>query len=172
MNDFIQKIKLFYSQNYKEVYNEGELIDAKSLYPSQSWDFEVSGLENYSEEEAYLEECGYSLKTQFNLEDVPKLVNELLLKTKPRYPENFVKSYRFYQQVFKKTDSGSVCTFVVTINRLRIFTSYAISDGGDGWLEIFDIGGNNLGAARTNGTRIAWHSLDFIRDNFQRRYQE
>ncbi|MGB3758204.1 MAG: hypothetical protein WBA07_17795 [Rivularia sp. (in: cyanobacteria)] len=134
MNNFIQKIKLFYSQNYIEVYDEGELIDAKSLYPSQTWDFEVSGLEECSEEEAFLEECGYSLKTQFNLEDVRKFVSELSLKTKPQYPENFVKSYRFYQQLFKKTDSGSVCTFVVTIDRLRIFTSYAISDGGGDFL--------------------------------------
>lgn len=55
MNNFIQKIKLFYSQNYKEVYDEGELIDVKSLYPSQAWDFEISGLEECSEEEAYLE---------------------------------------------------------------------------------------------------------------------
>lgn len=55
MNDFIQKIKLFYSQNYTEVYDEGELIDAKSLYPSQTWDFEVNGLEECSKEEAYLE---------------------------------------------------------------------------------------------------------------------
>ncbi len=31
MNNFIQKIKLFYSQNYTEVYEEGELIDAKWL---------------------------------------------------------------------------------------------------------------------------------------------
>ena len=73
MNNFIQKIKLFYSQNYKEVYDEGELIDAKSLYPSQTWDFEISGLEECSEEEAYLEECEYSLKHYFNLEDVALL---------------------------------------------------------------------------------------------------
>ena len=55
MHHFIQKIKLFYSQNYTEVYEEGELINVKSLYSSRTWDFEVSGLEEYSEEEAYLD---------------------------------------------------------------------------------------------------------------------
>ncbi len=95
MNNFIQKMKLFYSQNYIEVYDEGELIDAKSLYHSQTWDFEVSGLENSSEEEAYLEECGYSLKTKFNLEDVHIFLNELQLeKRKLIYPQNFAKSYQ------------------------------------------------------------------------------
>lgn len=82
MNNFIQKIKLFYSQNYIEVYDEGELIDAKSLYPSQTWDFKVSGLEECSEEEAFLE-------------DVHIFLLELQLeKRKLTYPQNFAKSYQ------------------------------------------------------------------------------
>ena len=166
MNNFIQKIKLFYSQNYIEVYEEGELIDAKSLYPSQTWDFEVSGLEKYSEEEAYLEECGYSLKTKFNLEDVHIFVNEMNLDLKPTYPENFVKSYRFYSQNVGEADFGSVWNFIVTIDRQRIFTTRVTTDGSDGWLEIYDAGGNNLGAARTDCNKIAWRSLDWIRENF------
>lgn len=167
MNDFIQKIKLFYSQNYTEVYDEGELIDAKSLYPSQTWDFEVSGLEEYSEEEAYLEECGYSLKTQFNLEDVHIFLNELQSgERKPTYPQTFAKSYRFYKENVDEKDFGSVYNFVVTIGRQRIFTTRVTTDGGHGWLEIFDAGGNNLGAARTSCNKIAWRSLDWIRDNF------
>ena len=166
MNNFIQKIKLFYSQNYTEVYDEGELLDVKSLYPSQTWDFEVSGLEKYSEEEAFFEEYRYSLKTKFNLEDVHIFVNEMGLYLKPTYPENFVKSYRFYSQNVGEADFGSVYNFVVTIERQRIFTTRVTTDGSDGWLEIYDAGGNNLGAARTSCNKIAWRSLDWIRDNF------
>lgn len=166
MNNFIQKIKLFYSQNYTEVYDEGELIDAKSLYPSQTWDFEVSGLEECSEEEAYLEECGYSLKTEFNLENVHIFLNELQLEIKPQYPEKFVKSYRFYSQNVGEADFGCVWNFIVTIDRQRIFTTHVTTDGSDGWLEIYDAGGNNLAAARTNCNKIAWRSLDWIRENF------
>ncbi len=166
MNDFIQKIKLFYSQKYTEVYDEGELIDAKSLYPSQTWDFEVSGLEKFSEEEAFFEECGYSLKTKFNLEDVHLFLNVLQSGTKPSYPENFAKSYRFYKQNVDEADFGSVYNFVVTIERQRIFTTRVTTDGDRGWLEIYDAGGNNLGAARTSCNKIAWRSLDWIRENF------
>lgn len=165
MNNFIQKIKLFYSQNYTEVYDEGELIDAKSLYPSQTWDFEVSGLEKCSEEEAFLEECGYSLKTKFNLEDVHVFLHELDLESKPRYPESFVKTCNFYNQVNFRCAWAFGITFVVTIEGSKTFAIRVTSDDG-GWLEIYDAGGNNLGAARTSCNKIAWRSLDWIRENF------
>ena len=56
--------------------------------------------------------------------------------------------------------------FVVTIERQRIFTTRVTTDGDHGWLEIYDAGGNNLGAARTICNKIAWRSLDWIRENF------
>ncbi|MBF2015159.1 MAG: hypothetical protein IGS23_08145 [Rivularia sp. T60_A2020_040] len=80
--------------------------------------------------------------------------------------KSFVNSYRFYQKNVAKEDFGCVYNLIVTIEKLRIFTTRVTTDGDDGWLEIYDVGGNNLGAARTSCDKIAWRSLDYIRENF------
>ncbi|MBV6623097.1 MAG: hypothetical protein KI793_09175 [Rivularia sp. (in: Bacteria)] len=138
----------------------------KSLYPSQTWDFEVSGLEECSEEEAYLEECGYILKHYFNLEDIHIFINYFPLERYPGHFEKFVDSDDFYMENVEEEDFGCVRTFAVTIEGIKTFAIRVTTDGGHGWLEVFDNEDNNLGAARTAGDKIAWRSLDCIRDNF------
>jgi hypothetical protein len=170
MSNFSENVKLFYSQGYTEVYDNGALLDVKSLYPSQTWDFCIHGLEDFQAEEVYFEDLGYSFKHYFNLEDVGKYIWDLDIQSKSEYPQSIWYSYDFYHENLDEADIGCVYTFGVTIENKKTFAVRSTTDGSHGWLEVFDNDGNIVGAARTlysfKVSKIAWCSPAWIRNNF------
>ncbi|MBD1834790.1 hypothetical protein H6F61_19325 [Cyanobacteria bacterium FACHB-472] len=175
MSNFIQTVKLFYSQKYTEVYDMGNRLDVKQIYASRRWDFHVRGLEKFDKEEGFLEEGGYNLNHYFNLESIHIYIRELGLGygmskySKAMFsqlPKSFRESWGFYSENVGEADWGSVWAFGVTIEGQDTFAIRVTTDGSDGWLEVFDSQGGNLGAARTDGIRIAWQSVDWIRTHF------
>lgn len=43
-DNIIKNVKLFFSQGFTEVYNQGKRIDQKNLYISKQWDFGIYDL--------------------------------------------------------------------------------------------------------------------------------
>lgn len=54
----------------------------------------------------------------------------------------------------------------ITIEGQDTLVISTTTDGGDGWLEIFDAQGNNLTSASTNYDAIAWRPMFQIRQYF------
>jgi hypothetical protein len=78
-------------------------------------------------------------------------------------PSSVWESYRFYSENVTGKDWGKAYGLRITIEGQDTLIVRTVTDGSDGWLEVFDNEGNYLAAARTDGDGIAWRSQDQVR---------
>jgi hypothetical protein len=75
--------------------------------------------------------------------------------------KSILDSYDFY--LGNVSGFGSVQGYKAKIQTHEIFVIRASTVGDDGWLEVFDRDGQNIGAARTLLERISWGEIEIIR---------
>ncbi len=74
----------------------------------------------------------------------------------PGIPAAVLESYRFYHQQVEERDSGVVTLAHLPVANLDTFAVWVTTDGDDGWLELFDAQGQELGNARTYVELLMW----------------
>ena len=195
-DNLIKNVRLFFSQRFTEVYEEGNLIDQEALSVVEQWDFGVYDLLDVYDAELS-EEVDFI--PYFDLEDItfksvdlgldfefriafPSCMQddfETLMAKRQSYlkyiPESFWKSYLFYYKNIEEADWGSVTSFRVLIEDAQVIAISVMTDGDSGYLEVFENEGQILGAARyyswrnfkQKGSRIAWCKQDWIHSNLQ-----
>lgn len=104
-------------------------------------------------------------------EDFETLMAQRKNKLK-KIPKSYWKSYLFYYQNVEDADWGSVGGFQVCIEDTQVIVINVSTDGGDGYLEVFGLEGQILGASRhysswRHGGRIAWCEKDWIHSNLR-----
>ena len=78
-------------------------------------------------------------------------------------PEAVLAAYDYYQQHIVAKDLGSVYGVTLLVGEQITFGVVVTTDGDDGWLEVFDIEGQPLGAARTCFDKVLWDDCETIR---------
>jgi hypothetical protein len=78
-------------------------------------------------------------------------------------PQSVLDAYDFYSSNVEVEYYRSVAPFKETIQNREVFVIEVGTNGSDGWLELFDQGGQSIGAARISQERIAWREVDIIR---------
>ena len=86
-------------------------------------------------------------------------------------PEQLTESarttYQFYLEKVEMQDWGSVRAYRLEIEREAIDIIYVVTDGDDGWLEVYDAAGNLLGAARRYIELLAWGNVADLREQVE-----
>ena len=179
MSNFAETVKHFYSQGYPRVYDRGELLNIESLPIFQPRSFHVHGLalprvENLNQEEFGsvddYDQWVRQVRFSFHLEGIEIWLYDMQNSSALIAPDTFWEAYNFYKNTIEAADIGSVFGLRITIQGEDTLAVRVITDGSDGWLEVFDRLGNNLGAARTLGCRvppgsgIAWRATNVIRE--------
>ncbi|MBD2081822.1 hypothetical protein [Leptolyngbya sp. FACHB-17] len=78
-------------------------------------------------------------------------------------PRSVLEAYDYYFDQVESADWGSVSVSKEKIQNQDIFAVNVSTDGDDGWAELFDAQGQNLGAARTLLEQVAWGEPQAIR---------
>jgi hypothetical protein len=78
-------------------------------------------------------------------------------------PAAVLEACDFYYANVLEQDWGNVLVFRIPVEGNPTFAVRVISDGGDGWLEVFDERGEFLGAARTDCGLVLWRPREDIR---------
>ncbi|MFN6474789.1 hypothetical protein [Nostoc sp. DedQUE07] len=179
MSNFAETVKHFYSQGYPRVYDQGQLLNIESLRMFQPTSFHVHGLALPRVENLNQEEFGCvddydkwvrQVRFSFHLEGIERWLYDMQDSSALIAPDSFWEAYNFYKNTIEAADIGSVFGLRITIQGEDTLAVRVITDGSDGWLEVFDRLGNNLGAARTLGCRvppgsgIAWRATNVIRE--------
>jgi hypothetical protein len=101
--------------------------------------------EEISEGEGFLE------KEAFDFYSTPEKINEL--------PESVIAAYNYYH-----TDSiGYARVCEISCDDVLTYAVCDLTDGDDGWLEIYDISGSKIAAGRTYIELISWCKIEEIR---------
>lgn len=85
----------------------------------------------------------------------------------PPLPASVQAAYDFYDENVMQHDWGSVTVSQVPMEGAPNGAVYAVvttTDGDDGWLELFDLDGNPLGAARTYLELVSWGDPEVLRE--------
>ncbi|GAB4459533.1 MAG: hypothetical protein OHK0037_05070 [Elainellaceae cyanobacterium] len=85
----------------------------------------------------------------------------------PPLPANVQAAYDFYHENVMQHDWGSVSVSQMPMEGAPDGAVYAVvttTDGDDGWLELFDLDGNPLGAARTYLELVSWGDPEVLRE--------
>ncbi|MFQ3615444.1 MAG: hypothetical protein SNJ57_05765 [Cyanobacteriota bacterium] len=85
----------------------------------------------------------------------------------PSLPANVQAAYDFYDENVMQRDWGSVSVSQMPMEGAPNGAVYAVvttTDGDDGWLELFDLDGNPLGAARTYLELVSWGDPAVLRE--------
>ncbi len=83
-------------------------------------------------------------------------------------PQAVLDAYDYYTTNVMEQDWGTVHSVTLLVGEHITFSIYVETDGSDGWLEIYDIEGALLGAARTELGNVAWGEQGEIRRQVQR----
>jgi hypothetical protein len=101
--------------------------------------------EEISEDEGFLE------KEAFDFYRTPEKINEL--------PESVIAAYKYYH-----ADSiGYVRVCEILCGDFLTYAICGLTDGDDGWLEIYDTSGTEIAAGRTYIELISWCKIEEIR---------
>src|SRR5262249_24716196 len=76
-------------------------------------------------------------------------------------PEPVLEAHDFYNQ--NCDNWGGAVIFHPNIEGRDVYVVYVSTDGDGGWVEVFDEGGDSLGAARTYIELVSWGATDEIR---------
>ena len=71
-------------------------------------------------------------------------------------PAPVLEAYDYYAQRIEAQDLGKVHGATLLVGEHITFSIYVETDGSDGWLEVYDIEGQLLGAARTELGEVRW----------------
>lgn len=82
-------------------------------------------------------------------------------------PQPVLESYDYYAANVMEQDWGTVHSVTLLVGENITFSIYVETDGSDGWLEIYDIEGKLLGAARTALGDVTWGDQGEIRSQVQ-----
>lgn len=80
-----------------------------------------------------------------------------------KIPRQVLEACDFYYRNVLENDWGNVRVFRIPVDGAPTFAVRVTSDGGDGWLEVFDERGGTLGTARTDCGLVQWRPRDEIR---------
>jgi hypothetical protein len=81
----------------------------------------------------------------------------------PGIPQPVLESYGFYHQQVEDRDCGVVTVAQVPVDNQDTFAVFVTTDGDDGWLELFDANGQDLGSARVYLELLLWGPKAAIR---------
>lgn len=82
-------------------------------------------------------------------------------------PESVFAAFSFYNENVMQQDWGSVKVYKLEIEEQLLYAVHTITDGDDGWLEVYDEKGNLLGAARRYIELLAWGEVEAIRNTVE-----
>ncbi|GAB4158051.1 MAG: hypothetical protein Fur0046_37750 [Cyanobacteria bacterium J069] len=104
-------------------------------------------------------------------EEMPLRQNALspnsILGTQAALPATVQAAYDFYNENVMQHDWGSVSVSQMPMTSAPNGAVYAVvttTDGDDGWLELFDLDGKPLGAARTYLELVSWGDPEVLRE--------
>ena len=98
-----------------------------------------------------------------SLQASPSISLDLSDETRSTLPRPVLEAYNYYFDKVESADWGSVSVSQEKIQSQDLFAVNVNTDGGDGWVELFDRSGENLGAARTLEQWTAWGDTAAIR---------
>lgn len=78
-------------------------------------------------------------------------------------PKPVLDAYDYYFDQVAAADWGSVSVSQEKIQNQEVYAVTVNTDGDDGWAELFDAAGQELGAARTLCERVAWGETNAVR---------
>jgi len=78
-------------------------------------------------------------------------------------PDAMLTAYDYYHERIAAKDLGSVYGVTLLVGEQITFGIVVTTDGDDGWLEVYDIEGQPLGAARTYLDKVAWGDCQEMR---------
>lgn len=84
-------------------------------------------------------------------------------KVRSTIPQPVLEAYNYYYKQVESADWGAVVASEETIQNQAVYAITVSTDGDDGWVELFDRTGQNLGAARTLEEWTAWGDTAAIR---------
>ncbi len=140
--DWVEFIRNFYVEEFRKHYEKA--------YHAYCNNLEMEGLEDI---EVFL------LKNCFDFE---KKVND-----NQEIPQNVLDIYDFYL----KHGDTSCSISKVKVKENDTCAIRVITDGSDGWLEIFDEQGESLGTARTYLEVISWQKPNILRQKYVDLYE-
>ncbi|GAP97485.1 hypothetical protein [Leptolyngbya sp. NIES-2104] len=82
-------------------------------------------------------------------------------KVRSTVPQSVLEAYDYYLNQI--SDWGSVAVAQEKIQNQDIYAVTVSTDGDDGWAELFDTEGQELGAARTLCEKVAWGEMNTVR---------
>ncbi len=71
-------------------------------------------------------------------------------------PEAMLTAYDYYREHIVAKDLGSAYGVTLLVGEQITFAVVVTTDGDDGWLEVYDIEGQQLGVARTCFDKVLW----------------
>jgi hypothetical protein len=105
----------------------------------------------YLKGEDMYEDEGFLEKESFDFYRTPEKINEL--------PESVIAAYNYYRE-----DSiGYVRVCEIPCDGFLTYALCGLTDGDDGWLEIYDASGYEIAAGRTYLELISWCKIEEIR---------
>jgi hypothetical protein len=78
-------------------------------------------------------------------------------------PPSVHEAHDYYLNTVEKQDWGSVRLYRVPVDRQPVYAVRVTTDGDDGWMELYDEQGTELGVGRTYLELIAWGDRATIR---------
>ena len=78
-------------------------------------------------------------------------------------PPRVQEAYAYYRNTVEAQDWGSVALYRVPVGEQPIYAVRVTTDGDDGWLELYDEQGTELGVGRTYLELVAWGDRALIR---------
>lgn len=78
-------------------------------------------------------------------------------------PQAMLEAYDYYRENLVSKDLGSAYGVTLLVGEQITFGVVVITDGDDGWLEVYDIEGQQLGVARTYLDQLHWGDCEQVR---------
>jgi hypothetical protein len=100
---------------------------------------------------------------EFDAQSLPDLRQD----ANAEIPQPVLDAYRYYAQEVMDQDWGVVHAGRVTIEDQLTYVVRVITDGDDGWLEVFGQDGTPIGTARTNADQSYWGDCETLRAQVQ-----
>ncbi|NJO04235.1 MAG: hypothetical protein HC876_01115 [Chloroflexaceae bacterium] len=93
-----------------------------------------------------------------------EFLEEYTIEPRPAYlPEPVWAAYALYDRYVQRESWGAVQLLQVPTEVADTFAVYVTTDGDDGWLEVYDVRGQLLGAGRTYIELVYWGDVKEIR---------
>ena len=88
--------------------------------------------------------------------DAYKIPREAVQQGQPTIPPSVQEAYAYYLQTVEAQAWGSVALYRVPVGDQPVYAVRVTTDGDDGWLELYDDQGTELGVGRTYLELVGW----------------